>query len=156
MPKPLSLTVPGSLHRGRLLQAVAPRLRKTAADIDPKDVTLGKKIGIGSFGTVFRGEWLGEDIVLKQANRTVESAEDLLELELLLNKRAMKQAPRACADFVGAARVDKANAGNVYNGKLQEGLWLAWRYQGYRTLSSYLKRPASMAQELLDIFGIVR
>lgn len=85
---------------------------------------------MGSFGSVFLGEWRGEDVILKQANRSVENAEDLLVLELLLNERAAKLAPRACADFLGAARVDGASAGNVYNGKLQEGLWLAWRYQG--------------------------
>lgn len=119
----------------------------------PSDVKLGKIVAGGSFGTVFRGSWNDQPVILKRANSGVESADDLLLLELQLNERVSKQAPGACADFLGAVEVGKGEAGASYNGKLTEGLWLMWRDTDSVTLSSYLGK-SSWARDLCRALGV--
>jgi len=98
------------------------------------DVRVGKRIGGGSFGTVFEGSWRGDAIVLKCANTRVEGAAQLLEQEMQLNEIAMQRAPDTCADFIGALEVSAAASGPIYQGNLTQGLWLAWRLQSFQTL----------------------
>ena len=107
------------------------------------DLRVGKKLGGGSFGTVFDGSWRGEPVVLKQANQRVDGATELLELELALNEVAAERAPDACASFIGALDVPEKASGGTYAGRLSAGLWLCWRAQGANTLAFYLQRRAS-------------
>jgi hypothetical protein len=123
--------------------AAAP-LRATGG-LSIGDVRVGKRIGGGSFGTVFDGSWRGEAIVLKQANARVEGARELLELELQLNEVAAERAPEACATFIGALEVSEAISKPTYAGGLSAGLWLAWRAQGACTLFYFLQRRSSTA-----------
>jgi pSer/pThr/pTyr-binding forkhead associated (FHA) protein len=122
-----------------------PRPLRATGGLAVSDVRVGKKIGGGSFGTVFDGSWNGEAIVLKQANVRVEGAVELLELELQLNEVAAEKAPDACASFIGALEVSEATSGPTYAGKLSAGLWLAWRAEGACTLWYYLQRRGSTA-----------
>jgi len=110
------------------------------------DVRVMRRIGGGSFGTVFEGTMRGEPIVLKAANQRVEGARELLALELQLNQIAAQRAPRGVAEFIGSVEVPDAKAGGTYAGRLSAGLWLAWRWQGSLTLSYYLQRRATFAQ----------
>lgn len=73
-------------------------------------------------------------MVLKQANKLVENAAQLLYTEYLLNVRVAAEAPNTCAEFVGALEVSAAEAGASYAGKLTEGLWLVWKNQGAASL----------------------
>jgi serine/threonine protein kinase len=110
------------------------------------DIRVLRRIGGGSFGTVFEGTLNGEPIVLKQANGRVEGAKELLALELQLNQIAAQRAPGGVADYIGAVDVPDSKAGGTYAGKLSAGLWLAWRWEGSLTLGYYLQRRAAFAQ----------
>ena len=110
------------------------------------DIRVMRRIGGGSFGTVFEGTLNGEPVVLKQANGRVEGAKELLALELQLNQIAAQRAPGGVADFIGAVEVPDSKAGGTYAGRLSAGLWLAWRWEGSLTLGYYLQRRATFAQ----------
>jgi serine/threonine protein kinase len=107
------------------------------------DVRVGKRIGGGSFGTVFEGSWRGEAIILKCANTRVEGAALLLEQEMQINEIAMERAPDTCADYIGALEVSAAQSGAIYQGFLTQGLWLVWSMQSLETLWYYLSRRGS-------------
>ena len=107
------------------------------------DVRVGKRIGGGSFGTVFEGSWRGEDVILKCANTRVEGAAVLLEQEMQLNEIAMQRAPDTCASYIGALEVSAAASGPIYQGFLTQGLWLAWRLESTQTLWYFLQRRGS-------------
>jgi serine/threonine protein kinase len=107
------------------------------------DVRVGKRIGGGSFGTVFEGTWRGEAVILKCANTRVEGAALLLEQEMQINEIAVERAPDTCADYVGALEVSAADSGPIYKGNLTQGLWLVWRFQSVETLWYYLSRRGS-------------
>ena len=129
----------------------SPELEDKAAplsvgDLAIDDIRVMRRIGGGSFGTVFEGTLRGEPIILKQANSRVEGAKELLALELQLNQIAAVRAPGGVADFIGAVDVPDAKAGGTYAGRLSAGLWLAWRWEGSLTLGYYLQRRATFAQ----------
>ncbi|KAH3767007.1 serine/threonine protein kinase [Pelomyxa schiedti] len=51
--------------------------------VDPKELTLSKQIGVGSFGTVYKGEWRGTDVAVKQIQtQTVRHKLDEFEREV--------------------------------------------------------------------------
>lgn len=110
------------------------------------DIRVMRRIGGGSFGTVFEGTLRGEPVVLKAANLRVDGARELLALELQLNVIAAQRAPGGVAEFIGSVEVPDAKAGGTYAGRLSAGLWLVWRWQGSLTLNYYLQRRATFAQ----------
>jgi tRNA A-37 threonylcarbamoyl transferase component Bud32 len=78
---------PGSLGSGEMdididLHPAAARALRHAAGrwvIPPEELTLGTRIGAGSFGEVFTADWLGTEVALKQMhdkNLTGESIEE--------------------------------------------------------------------------------
>ncbi|GAX79925.1 hypothetical protein CEUSTIGMA_g7365.t1 [Chlamydomonas eustigma] len=76
-----------------------------------------------------------------------QGAEEMHEMELTLNLYASKVAKGYCAHFLGHCTVTDDDATT----SLTPGLWLAWKYEGSRTLSYYLRRRdtmRSLAQEL--------
>lgn len=71
------------------------------------------------------------------------------EAELLVNARVCRDAPGACAPFLGVARVPSSTA--AATGRLAQGTWLLWSFQGKATLASFFKAadfPASLADAL--------
>jgi len=49
---------------------------KLSSKIDYNELKFGDKIGSGSFGTVFRGEWRGQDVAIKVIRPDIESETD--------------------------------------------------------------------------------
>lgn len=129
-----------------------PAARRAASGgLEVSDIKVGKRIGGGTFGTVFEGTWRGERVVLKQANVRVEGAVPLLETEATLNELAAARTASAVAEYVGALEVSAEEARPVYSGGLVQGLWLVWRWQGSNTLAFYLatrSRTAALAAAL--------
>lgn len=107
----------------------------------PTDLITVKRImGEGSYGQVFEGGLAGKEgperVVLKRVKQRVQGAEEMGQMEHLLNVYASKAAKGSIADFVGYVEVSEDEATT----KLTQGVWLMWRYQGHRTLANYLKR----------------
>jgi len=118
------------------------------------DIRVLRRIGGGSFGTVFEGALNGEPIVLKQANLRVEGAKELLALEQQLNELAAERTEDAVASFIGAIQVSDAQSKPTYAGGLTAGLWLAWQWQGAFTLQYHLQRGRSSFDALAEQLGI--
>lgn len=60
-------------------------------EIDPYDITVIEKIGSGSFGTVYKGTWMGVDVAVKKLEASPMAPADyrnfLYEVELMSNLR---------------------------------------------------------------------
>ncbi|KIZ07424.1 putative Serine/threonine-protein kinase SNT7 [Monoraphidium neglectum] len=98
-------------------------------------------MGQGAYSTVFEGlmdlDGVQERVVLKRVKQGVEGAEEMVEMEALMNINASKGTARgAVAAFLGYCWVEPRDAA----GELTPGLWLVWRYEGSNTLASYLNR----------------
>lgn len=52
-------------------------------EIPPTEIFIEKKIGGGSFGTVFKGEWRGTDIAVKVVKNDVDTAEFDIEMDII-------------------------------------------------------------------------
>ena len=75
-----------------------------------------------------------ERVVMKRVKGRVSGAQQIAEMEHVLNVYAASACPRSIAPFVGYLEVEESV------GKLSEGLWLVWKYEGDRTLAYYLRR----------------
>ncbi|KAG2447430.1 hypothetical protein HYH02_007756 [Chlamydomonas schloesseri] len=97
-------------------------------------------MGEGSFGQVFEGQLNtpqgSQRVVLKRVKTRVEGAEEMSQMEHLLNVYASRVARGHCADFLGYCEVAESEA----NVRLTAGLWLVWKYEGSKTLAYYLRR----------------
>lgn len=71
---------------------------------------------------------------MKRVKGRVSGAQQIAEMEHVLNVYAASACPRSIAPFVGYVEVEEGM------GKLSEGLWLVWKYEGDRTLAYYLRR----------------
>eukprot|EP01025_Chloroclados_australasicus_P034827 TRINITY_DN3555_c0_g1_i11.p1 TRINITY_DN3555_c0_g1~~TRINITY_DN3555_c0_g1_i11.p1 ORF type:complete len:815 (-),score=93.92 TRINITY_DN3555_c0_g1_i11:1680-4124(-) len=126
---------------GRVRGAVKVKAQLTARGrkIEANDIVVKRTLGQGSYGEVFEGalrNGAGEEtVVLKRVKKRVEGAQQMSEMEHLLNVYVSQTAKDSCADFLGYCEVDKGTGG-----KLTSGLWLLWKYEGRYTLDHYLRR----------------
>jgi len=121
---------------------------------EPSDVRLERLLGEGSFGSVFEGrlkrfDGETEHVVVKRVKQRVAGADEMGQMEHLLNVFVSKCAPGVCADFRGyiEATPETATPGIV------EGLWLVWKYEGRHTLSYFLRRKDTL-QALATAMGV--
>lgn len=110
-----------------------------------EDVEIGRQLGEGSFGVVYEGFFgrgkkesksEGLHVVLKKAKTRVKGASQIHNSEIHMNYRLQRTACFACAEFLGTMQVKPAHA----QGKLSEGVWLVWNFQGDHSLDYYLKQ----------------
>ncbi|KAG2422260.1 hypothetical protein HXX76_016174 [Chlamydomonas incerta] len=110
-------------------------------------------MGEGSFGQVFEGQLNtpqgSQRVVLKRVKTRVEGAEEMSQMEHLLNVYASRVARGHCADFLGYCEVAESEA----NVRLTAGLWLVWKYEGSKTLAYYLRRRDT-TRALADDLGV--
>ena len=74
--------------------------------------------------------------MLKRVKARVQGADEMVQMEHLINVYASKAARGSIAEFLGFCEVARAQAA----GNLTPGLWLVWRYEGANTLAYYLRR----------------
>lgn len=88
------------------------------------DFVLGKKLGEGAFGTVYRVSLKNDsskagDLVLKKAT-------EYGAVEIWMNERARRACSNSCADFVYGFLENSSKKTSEY--------WLIWRFEGEATL----------------------
>jgi serine/threonine protein kinase len=86
-----------------------------------------------------------KEVVLKKVKQSVSGAQEMAEMEHILNVYTSKTARGYVADFIGYCEVGQDDYttninNNNNNRKLTPGLWLIWEYQGNKTLAYYLRR----------------
>ncbi|GER29856.1 kinase family protein [Striga asiatica] len=94
------------------------------------DIVLGKKLGEGSFGVVYRASLTKKpssrdgDIVLKKAT-------EYGAVEIWMNERVRRACANSCADFMYGFLESSAKKGAEY--------WLIWKFEGEATLADLLQ-----------------
>lgn len=91
-------------------------------EIDPYDVLVHEKVGSGSFGTVYKGSWMGAEVAVKKLDSDAMTPQDyksfLYEVELMTNLRhpnllsllgACLEPPNLCyvSEFVKQGSLDR-------------------------------------------------
>lgn len=84
-------------------------------------------------------------MILKRVKDRVIGAQEMAEMEHLLNVYASTACRRSVAPFVGYIEVQQPR------GRLTKGLWLAWKYEGDKTLAYYLRRRDAIAALAADL-----
>jgi len=120
--------------------------------LDPGTVTIKKSLGEGSYGQVFEGTLTAADggasrVVLKRFKPRVAGAAAFFEAEHVLNVYATAKAGAGVAPFLGYVDVGDADA----TPRLAAGVWLCWRYEGWKTLAYYLRRRDCEAALAADV-----
>ncbi|GKU90388.1 hypothetical protein SLEP1_g4389 [Rubroshorea leprosula] len=95
------------------------------------DLVLGKKLGEGSFGSVYRASLAkkpsskdGGDLVLKRAS-------EYGAVEIWMNERVRRACANSCADFLYGFLETSSTKGSEY--------WLLWRFEGKATLADLMQ-----------------
>jgi len=119
--------------------------------------------GEGSFGQVFTGQLSrqGEDplpIILKRSKDNIIGAQEMLELELVLNEEIRSRTPDVVSPFLGYLDVSEEEEGQIYDGYLSTGLWLLWKDVGARTIDSHLAETSGedgYTPDILKSLGVM-
>ncbi|KAH0464303.1 hypothetical protein IEQ34_007089 [Dendrobium chrysotoxum] len=96
------------------------------------DFVLGKKLGEGAFGVVFRASFAKSKPSAPKGDLVVKKATEYGAVEIWMNERARRACSSSCADFVYGFRESSAK------GKGKGEYWLIWRFEGVDTLSDLL------------------
>ncbi|KAL8549390.1 hypothetical protein ACS0TY_008284 [Phlomoides rotata] len=92
------------------------------------DIVVGKKLGEGSFGVVYRASFANKsskdgDIVLKKAT-------EYGAVEIWMNERVRRACANSCADFL---------YGFLENSAKKPEYWLIWNFEGEATLADLMQ-----------------
>ncbi|KAL2650985.1 hypothetical protein R1flu_019113 [Riccia fluitans] len=148
---------PGSIG-GFVDYMSTPVHSQTRMSYDAEEVEVGRQIGQGSFGVVYEG-YIGRGnrkgsqpkeirVILKKVKPGIGGAAQMHATEEYMNRRVKRTAPKACAEYLGTTLVSRQQV----HGRLTEGLWLIWKFEGGRTLDYYLKQrnfPDNVAEYIL-------
>jgi hypothetical protein len=55
----------------------------------------------------------------------MQGAEEMADMEKIINERVVKRAPGSCAQYLGSCQISAEDA-KYLTPKLTEGLWLIW------------------------------
>ncbi|XP_078163959.1 serine/Threonine kinase domain protein [Carex rostrata] len=92
------------------------------------DFVLGKKLGEGAFGVVYKASLSKPKPAVKLGDLVLKKATEYGAVEIWMNERVRRACASSCADFVYGFLESKSK------GKGAEEYWLIWRYEGEETL----------------------
>lgn len=96
-----------------------------------EDLNLGKKLGEGAFGTVYKASLVNKQLLKKDGPLVVKKANEYGAVEAWMNERVRRACRKSCADFIHGF-LDETSS----NGK--DEFWLLWRYEGSSTLADLM------------------
>ncbi|KAF6137241.1 hypothetical protein GIB67_036278 [Kingdonia uniflora] len=91
------------------------------------DFVLGKKLGEGAFGVVYR---VSNKLANKEGDLVLKKATEYGAVEIWMNERVRRACSNSCADFVHGFLETSSKKGNEY--------WLIWRFEGDATLADLM------------------
>ncbi|KAK4430174.1 Serine/threonine-protein kinase STN7, chloroplastic [Sesamum alatum] len=94
------------------------------------DIVLGKKLGEGSFGVVYRAS-LAKKSSSKDGEIVVKRATEYGAVEIWMNERVRRACANSCADFMFGFLESSTKKGVEY--------WLIWKFEGEATLADLLQ-----------------
>ncbi|KAJ9708117.1 hypothetical protein PVL29_000263 [Vitis rotundifolia] len=94
-----------------------------------EDFVLGKKLGEGAFGVVYRVS-LAKKPGAKEGDLVLKKATEYGAVEIWMNERVRRACANSCAYFVYGFLESSAKKGSEY--------WLLWRYEGESTLTDLM------------------
>ncbi|KAK4263749.1 hypothetical protein QN277_029124 [Acacia crassicarpa] len=94
------------------------------------DFVLGKKLGEGSFGVVYRVS-LAKKPSSKEGDLVLKKATEYGAVEIWMNERVRRACANSCADYVYGFLES--------SGKKSGGYWLIWKFEGDATLADLMQ-----------------
>ncbi|KAK6133812.1 hypothetical protein DH2020_032523 [Rehmannia glutinosa] len=94
------------------------------------DIVLGKKLGEGSFGVVYRAS-LAKKPSSRDGDLVLKKATEYGAVEIWMNERVRRACANSCADFMYGFLESSAKKGAEY--------WLIWKFEGEATLADLLQ-----------------
>nr|GME19551.1 serine/threonine-protein kinase STN7, chloroplastic [Ipomoea batatas] len=95
------------------------------------DIVLGKKLGEGSFGSVYRVSLANKPSKPKDGDLVLKKATEYGAVEIWMNERARRACANSCADFLYGFLESSSKKGAEY--------WLIWRFEGESTLADFMQ-----------------
>ncbi|XP_018823681.1 serine/threonine-protein kinase STN7, chloroplastic [Juglans regia] len=95
------------------------------------DFVLGKKLGEGAFGVVYRASLAKKPSSKKEGDLVLKKATEYGAVEIWMNERVRRACANSCADFVYGFLETSSKKGGEY--------WLIWRFEGEATLSDLMQ-----------------
>ncbi|KAK3421721.1 hypothetical protein EUGRSUZ_G02347 [Eucalyptus grandis] len=94
------------------------------------DFVLGKKLGEGAFGVVYRVS-LAKKSSSNEGDLVLKKATEYGAVEIWMNERVRRACASSCADFVYGFLETSSKKGGEY--------WLVWRFEGESTLADLMQ-----------------
>ncbi|KAF8399163.1 hypothetical protein HHK36_015028 [Tetracentron sinense] len=94
------------------------------------DFVLGKKLGEGAFGVVYRVSLAKKPSSSKEGDLVLKKATEYGAVEIWMNERVRRACANSCADFVYGFLETSSKKGGEY--------WLIWRFEGKVTLADLM------------------
>ncbi|WIA41568.1 hypothetical protein OEZ86_008933 [Tetradesmus obliquus] len=128
---------PGVLPGAVDYYITGPLQRRRSAAITKDDLKLGKRLGSGGFGSVYKATLTNEDGSTTPV--IVKKAKEFGEAEVWMNERMSRTAPASCAQFLGGfldtpEQPQKVGPAGAAVGLGGECVWLVWLDEGEFTL----------------------
>ncbi|KAF8033116.1 hypothetical protein BT93_D1882 [Corymbia citriodora subsp. variegata] len=95
------------------------------------DFVLGKKLGEGAFGVVYRVSLAKKSSSNKEGDLVLKKATEYGAVEIWMNERVRRACASSCADFVYGFLESSSKKGGEY--------WLIWRFEGESTLADLMQ-----------------
>ncbi|CAM8986859.1 unnamed protein product [Rhodiola kirilowii] len=94
------------------------------------DFVLGKKLGEGAFGSVYRATSVNPNSK-KEGDLVLKKASEFGAVEIWMNERVRRACANSCADFLYGFLETSSKNGSQY--------WLLWRFEGEDTLADLMQ-----------------
>ncbi|XP_042502658.1 serine/threonine-protein kinase STN7, chloroplastic isoform X1 [Macadamia integrifolia] len=94
------------------------------------DFVLGKKLGEGAFGVVYKVSLAKNPGSKKEGDLVLKKATEYGAVEIWMNERVRRACTNSCADFVYGFLENSSKKGGEY--------WLIWRFEGEATLTDLM------------------